>query len=125
MDVVAPKRKKHVILLDEFDFEQLAPPKSKSTKKPKTVSQVLVDPTPKRKYAKVMVPYSYKNKGNIKLGDYTIQTVELGVEIHESVKLDSQTAFNSLMRRFDQERDEKNKLKQKCEQLTNVLLKVT
>lgn len=47
------------------------------------------------------------------------------METHESVKLESQTAFNSLMRRFDQERDEKNELKHKCEQLTSVLLKVT
>ncbi|XP_059066362.1 uncharacterized protein LOC131857677 [Cryptomeria japonica] len=124
MDIVAPKRKKRVILPDEFDFEQLTPPKSKSTKKPKTVSRVLVDPTTKMKYAEVMVPSSNKNKDNIQLGDYTMQTVELGVETHESVKLDSQTAVNSLMQRFDQERDEKNELKQKCEQLTSVLLKV-
>lgn len=54
-----------------------------------------------------------------------MQTVELGAETHESVKLDSQTVFNFLLQRFDQERDEKNELKHKCEQLTNVLLKIT
>lgn len=47
------------------------------------------------------------------------------METHESVKLYSQTAFNSLVCKFDKERDEKNEWKQKYEQLTNVLLKVT
>lgn len=65
MEVVAPKRKKQVICLDEFDFERLVPPKPKGTKKPKMVSQVLVDPTSKRKYAEVMVPLLDKDKGNI------------------------------------------------------------
>lgn len=82
---------------DEFDFEQLDPPKAKNTKKPKTVSRVLVDPATKRKYVEVMVPSSNKNKDNIEPEDYTMQTVELGVETHESVKLDSQTAFSSLV----------------------------
>ncbi|XP_059067816.1 uncharacterized protein LOC131858553 [Cryptomeria japonica] len=54
MDMVAPKRKKHVISPDEFDFEQLAPSKFKGTKKPKIVSRVLVDPTIKRKYAETL-----------------------------------------------------------------------
>lgn len=86
---------------------------------------MVVDPASKRKYVEVMVPSSNKEKGSIRLEDYTMQVVELEVETHESVKLDSQTTLNSLLRRLDQERDEKNILKQKCEQLTNVLLKVT
>lgn len=72
-----------------------------------------------------MVPSLDKSKNNIQLEDYTMQTVELGVETHESIKIDSQMAFNSLLWRFDQEKGEKNELKQKCEQLINVLLKVT
>ncbi|XP_059069842.1 uncharacterized protein LOC131859793 [Cryptomeria japonica] len=52
-------------------------------------------------------------------------TAKLGVETHESVKLDFESALNSLMRRVDQQRNEKNELKHKCEQLTSVLLKVT
>lgn len=67
---------------------------------------------------------SDKDSDNIKPTDYTMQTIELGVETHESVKQNSQTAFNSLMHRFDQERDEKNEWKQKCEQLTSVLHKI-
>ncbi|XP_057819851.1 classical arabinogalactan protein 9-like [Cryptomeria japonica] len=43
LDIVAPKRKKQVVSPDDFDFEQLAPLKAKVTKKPKTVSRVLVD----------------------------------------------------------------------------------
>lgn len=89
MEVVAPKRKKQVISPDEFDFEQLVPPKPKGTKKPKTVSRVLVDPKSKRKYAEVMVPSSDKNKDDVRPEDYIMQTVELGQETHESVKLDS------------------------------------
>lgn len=72
-----------------------------------------------------MVPSSDKNKDDIQSRDYTMQIIELGVETHESLKLDSHTTLNSLMRIFDQERNEKNELKQKCEQLTSVLLKVT
>lgn len=51
--------------------------------------------------------------------------VELRVEIHESVKQDSQAALNAIMRRLDEERVEKIDWKQKCDQLTSVLLKVT
>lgn len=72
MDIVAPKRKKKVISLDEFDFEQLAPSKAKSTKKPKIISRVLVDPTTKRKYVEVMVPSSDMNKDSIQLEDYSM-----------------------------------------------------
>lgn len=70
------------------------------------------------------MPSSDKSKDNIQSKDYTMQTIELGVETHESIKMDSQTAFDSLLQIFDQERDEKNELKKKCEQLTHVLLKV-
>ncbi|XP_059078092.1 uncharacterized protein LOC131876666 [Cryptomeria japonica] len=75
----------------------LVPPKPKGTKKSKTVSRVLVDPATKRKYVEVIVPSSDKSKDNIQPEDYTMQTVDLGVEMHESVKLDSQTDFNSLL----------------------------
>lgn len=96
---------------DEFYFEQLVPPKPKGTKKSKTVSWVLVHLTSKMKYAEVMVPSLDKNKDDIQPEDYIMQTMELGEEMHESVQLDSQTTFNSLLWRLDQERDEKNELK--------------
>lgn len=125
LDVVASKRKKQVISPDDFNFDQLGPIKNKVTKKPKTMSRILVDLVSKKKYDEVLVSSSYKDKENIQPVGYTMQTVELGIETHESVKQDSQTAFNSLMHRFDQERDEKNEWKQKCEQLTSILHKRT
>lgn len=72
---------------------------------------MLVDLATKRKYVEVMVPSSDKSKDNIQTEEYTMQTVELGVETHDSVKLNSQMSFNSLLWRFDQEKDEKNELK--------------
>lgn len=120
-----PKRKRQVISPDNFDFDQLGPVKQKVTKKPKTVSRILVDLVSKRKYDEVLVSSSDKDKDNIQFADYTMQIIELGVETYESVKKDSQIAFNSFMCRFDQERDEKNEWKHKCEQLTSVLHKIT
>lgn len=86
LDSVVPKRKKQVISPDDFDFDQLGLVKEKVTKKPNTMSRILVDPVRKRKYAEVLMPSSNKDKDNIQSIDYTMQTMELGVETHESVK---------------------------------------
>lgn len=51
----APKRKKQVVSLDDFDFNQLVPVKAKTSKKAKIISRVKVDKN-KNKYVEVVVP---------------------------------------------------------------------
>ncbi|XP_057813397.1 uncharacterized protein LOC131027379 [Cryptomeria japonica] len=123
--IVAPKRKTQFVSPDDFEFEQLTPSKAKVAKNPKIVSRVLIDPVSKRKYAEVIVQTIGKTKENIQGANYIVQTVKLGEETRESVKRDSRAANEAIMRRLDEEQAKKIKFKEKCEQLNNVLIKVT
>lgn len=120
LSAVVPKRKKHDVLPDIFDFEQLKQVKAKGIKRAKMVSRVRMDKN-KTKYVEIAEPLIEKPRDEMQLVDFKITRLDLGKQTHARLINDAQESVEFLAQECDELKRKKNQLKEHNELLMAVI----
>lgn len=79
-------------------------------KKSKTFSWIRVDQN-KMKYVEVVTPPLDKIYDKVQEEDYIVRRIDLGIQSHNSAKVDAQSSLDDLVQRYDKLRETKDHYK--------------